>query len=49
MRRPHISTPGTDTFLVSIESFEDGAMRGVLDSVGMKAPARFNSLPSLTL
>lgn len=49
MRQPHISTPGTDTFLVSIESFEDGAMRGVLDSVGMKAPVRFNSLPSLII
>lgn len=49
MRQPHISTPGTDTFLVAIESFEDGAMHGVLDSVGMKAPARFNSVPSLIL
>lgn len=49
MRQPHITTPGTDTFLVSIESFEDGAMRGVLDSVGMTAPARFNSLPSLII
>lgn len=31
MRQPHIATPGTDAFLVAVESFDDGAMKGVLE------------------
>lgn len=49
MRKPQIATPGTDTFLVQIDSFEDGTMTGVLDSVGMDAPWKFNSIPSLLI
>lgn len=49
MRQPHITTPGADTFLIAIESFEDGVMKGVFDSVGMVAPSRFDSLIGLIL
>lgn len=49
MLQPHVATPGTDTFLVSIDSVEDGTIRGVFDSVGMTAPQSFNGLPSLII
>lgn len=49
MRQPHITSPGSDTFLISIESFEDGTMKGVFDSVGMTAPSSFTSLTGLIL
>ena len=38
MRQPHIAPPGADTFLISIDSYEDGKMTGTLDSVIMSAP-----------
>lgn len=49
MRQPHIAPPGADTFLISIDSYEDGKMTGTLDSVIMSAPVRFSSLPSLIM
>lgn len=49
MRQPHITTPGADTFLVSIESFHNGAMEGMLDSVGMTGPCKYTSLLDLII
>lgn len=49
MRQPHISTPGSDTFLVRIDSLEDGSMKGALDSVSIAAPLDFNSLTNLII
>ena len=49
MRQPHIAPPGADTFLISIDSYEDGKMTGTLDSVIMSAPVSFSSLPSLIM
>lgn len=49
MLQPHIATPGTDTFLIAIDSVEDGSMKGWFDSVGMTAPLSFNSLSSLII
>lgn len=49
MRQPHIASPGTDTFLISIDSYEDGKMTGTLDSVTMSAPVAFSSLPRLIM
>lgn len=49
MRRPQIATPGSETFLIRVDSSDDGCMKGVFDSVGMAGPSRFNSLSSLII
>lgn len=49
MRQPHIATPGTETFLVRVDSIDNGNMTGVFDSVSMKGPSSFKSLSNLII
>ena len=49
MRQLHVTTPGSDTFFIRVDSYEDGAMKGAFDSVCMAGPCEFNSLPSLII
>lgn len=49
MRQLQVTAPGSDTFFVRVDSFENDTMKGVFDSVSMSGPSEFKSLVDLIL